>query len=86
MRRIATTIPLSIVSLLLLAGPALATEGNDNGEGLVGETDDKIITFFSLGVVVFFIAVVTIGTLIQSALEKRKDRRKAAHLRSRTGW
>jgi hypothetical protein len=86
MRRIATTIPLSIVSLLLLAGPALATEGNDNGEGLVGETDDKIITFFSLGVVVFFVAVVTIGTLIQSALEKRKDRRKAAHLRSRTGW
>jgi hypothetical protein len=86
MRRIATTIPLSIVSLLLLAGPALAAEGNDNGEGLVGETDDKIITFFSLGVVLFFVAVVTIGTLIQNALEKRKDRRKAAHLRSRTGW
>ena len=86
MRRIATTIPLSIVSLLLLAGPALATEGNDNGEGLVGETDDKIITFFSLGVVLFFVFVVIIGTLIQSALEKRKDRRKAAHLRSRTGW
>ena len=86
MRRIATTIPLSIVSLLLLAGPALATEGNDNGEGLVGETDDKIITFFSLGVVVFFVVVVTIGTVIQSALEKRKDARKAAHLRSRTGW
>jgi len=86
MRRIATTIPLSIVSLLLLAGPALATEGNDNGEGLVGETDDKIITFFSLGVVVFFVLVVILGTLIQSALEKRKDRRKAAHLRSRTGW
>jgi hypothetical protein len=86
MRRIATTIPLSIVSLLLLAGPALAAEGNDNGEGLVGETDDKIITFFSLGVVVFFVLVVTLGTIIQSSLEKRKDRRKAAHLRSRTGW
>ena len=86
MRRIATTIPLSIVSLLLLAGPALATEGNDNGEGLVGETDDKIITFFSLGVVVFFTLLVIVGTLIQSALEKRKDARKAAHLRSRTGW
>jgi hypothetical protein len=86
MRRIATTIPLSIVSLLLLAGPALAAEGNDNGEGLLGETDDKIVTFFSLGVVVFFVVVVTVGTLIQSALDKRKDRRKAAHLRSRTGW
>jgi hypothetical protein len=86
MHRIATTLPLSIVSLLLLAGPALAAEGNDNGEGLVGETDDKIITFFSLGVVVFFVVVVILGTIIQTALDKRKDRRKAAHLRSRTGW
>jgi hypothetical protein len=86
MRRIATTLPLSIVSLLLLAGPALAAEGNDNGEGLVGETDDKIITFFSLGVVLFFTAVVIVGSVIQGALEKRKEARKAAHLRSRTGW
>jgi hypothetical protein len=89
MRRIATALPLSIVSLLLLAGPALAAaapEGNDNGEGLVGETDDKIITFFSLGVVLFFTLVVIFGTIIQSSLEKRKERRKAAHLRSRTGW
>jgi hypothetical protein len=86
MRRIATTLPLSIVSLLLLAGPALAAEGNDNGEGLLGELNDQIITFFSLGVVVFFTAIVVIGTLIQNALEKRKDARKAAHLRSRSGW
>ena len=86
MRRIATTLPLSIVSLLLLAGPALAAEGNDNGEGLLGELNDKIITFFSLGVVLFFTAVVVIGSLIQNALEKRKAARKAAHLRSRTGW
>ena len=86
MRRIATTVSLSLVSLLLLAGPAMAAEGNDNGEGLVGETDDKIITFFSLGVVLFFTAVVILGTIIQNALEKRKQARKAAHLRSRTGW
>jgi hypothetical protein len=86
MRRIATTVPLSIVSLLLLAGPAVAAEGNDNGEGLLGELNDQIITFFSLGVVLFFTAVVIIGSLIQGALEKRKDARKAAHLRSRTGW
>ena len=39
-----------------------------------------------IGVVVFFVLLVTVGTLIQSALEKRKDARKAAHLRSRTGW
>jgi len=86
MRRIATTFALSLASVLLLAGPAMAAEGNDNGEGLVGETDDKIVTFFSLGVVLFFVAVVILGTVIQNALEKRKQRRKAAHLRSRTGW
>lgn len=86
MRRAATTLPLSIVSLLLLAGPALAAEGNDNGEGLVGETNDKIITFFSLGVVLFFTVVVILGSAIQGRLEKRKDARKAARLRARSGW
>lgn len=86
MRRIAITSMLSLVSFLLLAAPVMAAEGNDNGEGLVGETDDKIITFFSLGVVLFFTFVVIIGSVIQGQLEKRKERRKAAHLRSRTGW
>jgi hypothetical protein len=86
MRRITTTLSLSIASLLLVAGPAVAAEGNDNGEGLLGELNDQIITFFSLGVVVFFTAVVIIGTVIQNALDKRKEARKAAHLRSRTGW
>jgi hypothetical protein len=86
MRRIATTIPLSIVSLLLLAGPALAAEGNDNGEGLVGETDDKIITFFSLGLVVFFIAVAALGSWLQTVLERRKEARKSMHARHQIGW
>jgi len=58
----------------------------DNGEGLVGETDDKIITFFSLGVVVFFFLVVCTGSYIQSRLEKRKNARKAAALKSSIGW
>ena len=86
MRRIATTLPLSLVTFLLIAAPALATEGNDNGEGLVGETNDKIITFFSLGVVLFFTLVVILGSLLQGSLEKRKDRKKAARLRARSGW
>ncbi len=75
-------IPAVFVSLAL-AAPAAA---NDNGEGLVGETDDRIITFFSLGVVVFFFLVVCLGSFIQSRLEKRKEARKAAELRSRVGW
>ena len=86
MRRIATTLTLTLTTFLLLTAPVLATEGNDNGEGLVGETNDKIITFFSLGVVLFFTLVVILGSAIQNGLEKRKDRKKAAKLRARSGW
>jgi hypothetical protein len=68
---------------LVLGAPALA---NDNGEGIVGETDDRIITFYSLGVVVFFVLVIITGSAIQSRLDKRKEQRKAAELRRRVGW
>ena len=74
---------LTALFTLAVAVPALA---HDNGEGLVGETDDKIITFFSLGVVVFFIAVASLGSWLQAVLEKRKEQRKATDLRQRIGW
>ena len=86
MRRITATTALTLTTFLLLAAPVLAAEGNDNGEGLLGELNDKIITFFSLGVVLFFTLVVIVGSAIQNGLEKRKDRRKAAKLRTRSGW
>jgi hypothetical protein len=86
MQRIATTLTLSLTTFLLLAAPVMAAEGNDNGEGLLGELNDKIITFFSLGVVLFFTLVVIVGSWIQGSLEKRKDARKAAKLRTRSGW
>ena len=57
----------------------------DNGEGCAGETTDKIVTFFSLGVLIFFVLVVTLGTIAQILLERRKERRKAAHFQ-RYGW
>ena len=59
---------------------------SDNGEGLVGETDDRLITFFSLGVVVFFIVTVIVLSALQAWLDKRKEQRKAAELRRRVGW
>jgi nitrogen fixation/metabolism regulation signal transduction histidine kinase len=76
--------PLAVfATLLITAAPAFAA---DNGEGLVGETDDKIVTFFSLGLVLFFTVVVILGSLIQGRLEKRKNERKATELRKRVGW
>jgi hypothetical protein len=68
---------------LLFAAPAFA---GDNGEGLVGETDDRIITFFCLGLVVAFAVLVTLLTFLQQGLEKRKEARKATELRKRVGW
>jgi hypothetical protein len=64
----------------------IALLASDNGEGLYGKTDDKVITFFSLGVVVFFIAAVILLSLLQGRLERRKEERKAAELRRRVGW
>jgi hypothetical protein len=71
------------ITLLVLAAPAFAA---DNGEGLVGETDDRIVTFFSLGVIVFFTLFVILMSALQGRLEKRKDERKAVELRKRVGW
>ena len=76
--------PILVLALWLV--PAATAVAGDNGEGLWGETDDKIVTFFSLGVVLFFTLVVIFGTIIQSLLERRKERKKAARLRQRTGW
>jgi hypothetical protein len=82
--RLLATSALALLFSLVLAAPVMAEP--NNGEGLVGETDDKIITLFSLGVVIFFFLVVCLGSYIQGRLEKRKQRRKAAELRQRTGW
>jgi hypothetical protein len=59
---------------------------SDNGEGLVGETDDRIITFFSLGLVIFFTVFVILASALQASLDRRKEQRKAAELRRRVGW
>ena len=71
---------------LFFAIAAASAFAQTDGEGLLGETDDKMVTFISFGVLIFFVAVITIGTLIQSALDKRKEERNAARLRQRTGW
>ena len=72
-----------LATSLVLAAPALA---GDNGEGIVGETDDRIVTFASLGVVVFFAVFVVVASAIMGRLDKRKDERKAVELRKRVGW
>ena len=88
--RIRTSLALLAAVVASLALPALAAaagySGSDAGEGLAGETNDKIVTFFSLGVLCFFILVIVVGTIIQSSLEKKKDAEKKAKMRQRVGW
>jgi hypothetical protein len=76
---IACTVALSAV----LASPALAAP---TGEGIAGESNDKVVTFASLGVVLGFVVLVIVASVIQGRLEHRKDERKAARAAQRIGW
>ena len=67
------------VSFLALSAPfALASEGHDGGEGIYGPTDDKVVTYAGFILIAGFPILILILTLIQSALDRRKDRRLAA--------
>ena len=66
MRKLA---PVLVLAAWLI--PAATAFAGDNGEGLWGETDDKIITFFSLGVVVFFAVFVILASWLQAVLDRR---------------
>jgi heme/copper-type cytochrome/quinol oxidase subunit 2 len=74
----AATLALTLAS----AAPAMAHAG----EGWAGELNDKVITFFSLGVMFFFVVVIIVGSTIQGRLEKRKEQKKAAQALARVGW
>jgi hypothetical protein len=82
LRTLALTAALTLSSLVFAAN-AFAS---DNGQGLYGETDDKVITFFCLGLVIFFTVFVIVASWIQGALDRRKQERKAVELRKRVGW
>ena len=84
MKRFSTTLALSAVTLLVTAQVALAAD--DHGEGWYGETDDRVVTAFGLGLVVFFTLFVIIASAVQGALDRRKAEKKAAQKRQLAGW
>ena len=78
MSRALHTALLTLSILALTAPAALAAEGHDGGEGLWGETNDKVITNAGFILIAFFPLFIFTMSMIQGTLDKRKDRRKAA--------
>jgi hypothetical protein len=81
LRVLAISLATVLVSLLLAAG-ALA----EDGEGLYGETDDRVVTAFGLGLVLLFTFMIVVFSWLQGRGDKRKDEKKAAQARQRAGW
>ena len=72
---------LTVTFFALWAPVALAagdSEGHDGGEGLYGPANDKVVTYTGFILIAGFPILILILTLIQSALDRRKDRRLAA--------
>jgi hypothetical protein len=68
-------LPTALVTIALslaLAAPALAAKG---GEGTYGKTNDKVITNFGFGLMIFFTTLVIGLSVAQHLLQKRKERR-----------
>ncbi len=88
-RRLPTSLLYAALLLLVLA-PAAGAE--NDGRGLYGATDDKVVTTAGFILIVFFPTFVLVMSLIQARLERRKDARKAAEkgrlgdARWRGGW
>jgi hypothetical protein len=62
----------TLLVTLALAAPAMAEKG---GEGLYGKTNDKVITNFGYGLIIFFTALVIALSVGQYLLERRKQRK-----------
>lgn len=75
MKRLAVTLSAAAAVLLLSAPAALATL---TGEGLYGETNDRVITYAAFIVIGFFPLFILVMSLLQARLDKRKEARKAA--------
>jgi hypothetical protein len=69
-RRYILVFALAITATLALAPAALAADG----VGLYGRTDDKVVTYFAFGLMIFFAVFVTVASIVQGRLESRKDR------------
>ena len=71
--RAARLITIAATGLAVLAAFAPSALAAD-GVGLWGPTDDKVVTYWGFGCIIFFAVLVTVLSLIQIRLESRKER------------
>jgi hypothetical protein len=81
-------IPYAMLLALVLAPVAQA---ENDGRGFYGTTNDKVVTNFGFALIIFFPVFIFLMSMLQRALDKRKEARKAAQkqLRGapwRGGW
>jgi uncharacterized membrane protein len=93
MRRSPVMLGLLVVAVALLAfAPDAFASSTSGGQGWYGETDDKLITQWMFYVILFFPAVITVFSIIQWRLDKRKHarmdaaKRRAKNADWRGGW
>lgn len=79
MRRVRIILALmtSVGSLMVFAPAAFAYTDN-GGEGWWGQTTDSQITAVMFGIIIFFPVLITVLTVVQSRLDKRKHERDDA--------
>ena len=65
-------VALVVAAYGVVASPALAADG----VGLWGRTDDKVVTYWGFGLMIFFTVLVIVLSLIQIRLESRKERHR----------
>jgi hypothetical protein len=65
--------------LIALSAPvALAFPGHDGGQGTYGEANDKVVTNAGFLLIAGFPLLIFLLSILQTTLERRKDRRLAA--------
>lgn len=73
--RVTRLTALAMTALAVLGAFAPSALAAD-GVGLWGPTNDKVVTYWGFGVIIFFAVLVTVLSLIQIRLEGRKERLK----------
>ena len=89
MRRL--TVRLFFLALLLALVLAPAAQAENDGRGIYGATNDKVVTDAGFILIIFFPTFVFVMSMIQRRLDKRKEARKAAQkalgdVQWRGGW